>query len=49
MSSGAYVVKALDEGTWDDFAGLVERNNGIFWRLLVHRLPPGRRKERVGA
>jgi hypothetical protein len=29
MGSG-YTIKALDESTWQAFASLVERNNGIF-------------------
>ena len=32
-------VAALDAGTWDAFAELVERNNGIFggcWRIGYH-------------
>ena len=35
----AYVVKALDASTWDDFAALVERNNGVFggcWCIGFH-------------
>ena len=43
-----YTVKALDESTWPAFAGLVERNNGIFggcWCMGFHedreaRCPP---------
>ncbi len=34
-----YTVKALDESTWDAFAALVERNNGIFggcWCMGFH-------------
>jgi GNAT superfamily N-acetyltransferase len=34
-----YVVKALDESTWDAFAALVERNNGVFggcWCIGFH-------------
>lgn len=34
-----YVVKALDESTWEAFAALVERNNGIFggcWCMGFH-------------
>jgi GNAT superfamily N-acetyltransferase len=34
-----YAVKALDESTWDAFAALVERNNGIFggcWCIGFH-------------
>jgi GNAT superfamily N-acetyltransferase len=35
----AYTVKALDESTWDAFAALVERNNGVFggcWCMGFH-------------
>jgi GNAT superfamily N-acetyltransferase len=35
----SYVVKALDESTWDAFAALVERNNGVFggcWCMGFH-------------
>jgi hypothetical protein len=35
----AYVVKALDASTWDAFAALVERNNGVFggcWCVGFH-------------
>jgi hypothetical protein len=34
-----YTVKALDESTWDAFAALVERNNGVFggcWCMGFH-------------
>lgn len=34
-----YVVRALDESTWEPFAALVERNNGIFggcWCMGFH-------------
>jgi hypothetical protein len=34
-----YSVKALDESTWDAFAALVERNNGVFggcWCIGFH-------------
>ena len=34
-----YVVKALDESTWEAFAALVERNNGVFggcWCIGFH-------------
>ncbi|HVU78170.1 MAG TPA: hypothetical protein VHC67_11335 [Gaiellaceae bacterium] len=34
-----YAIKALDESTWDAFAELVERNNGVFggcWCLGFH-------------
>jgi hypothetical protein len=39
MAEPAYTVKALDESTWDAFAALVERNNGIFggcWCMGFH-------------
>jgi GNAT superfamily N-acetyltransferase len=47
-SAGAltYTVKALDETTWDAFAALVERNNGVFggcWCMGFH--PEGVGKE----
>jgi GNAT superfamily N-acetyltransferase len=35
----SYTVKALDESTWDAFAALVERNNGVFggcWCIGFH-------------
>ena len=35
----AYTIKALDESTWDAFATLVDRNNGVFggcWCLGFH-------------
>ena len=35
----SYAIKALDESTWAAFAGLVERNNGIFggcWCMAFH-------------
>jgi GNAT superfamily N-acetyltransferase len=41
-----YTVKALDESTWDAFAALVERNNGVFggcWCMGFH--PEGVGKE----
>ena len=34
-----YTIKALDETTWDAFAALVERNNGVFggcWCIGFH-------------
>ena len=34
-----YTIKALDETTWDAFAGLVEENNGVFggcWCIGFH-------------
>src|SRR6478672_8504789 len=42
----AYAIKALDETTWDAFATLVERNNGVFggcWCMGFH--PEGVGKE----
>jgi GNAT superfamily N-acetyltransferase len=39
VPSPAYTVKALDESTWDAFAALVERNNGVFggcWCMGFH-------------
>ena len=38
MGSG-YAIKALDESSWDAFAGLVEANNGVFggcWCMGFH-------------
>ena len=38
MGSG-FTIKALDESTWDAFAALVERNNGVFggcWCMGFH-------------
>jgi hypothetical protein len=46
MGQPAYTVKALDESTWDAFAALVERNNGVFggcWCMGFH--PEGVGKE----
>ena len=40
-----YSVKALDESTWDAFAALVERNNGVFggcWCMGFHGEGVGR-------
>ncbi|MES1246838.1 MAG: GNAT family N-acetyltransferase [Actinomycetota bacterium] len=40
----AYVIKPLDESTWDAFAALVEANNGIFggcWCIGFHQEPGG--------
>jgi GNAT superfamily N-acetyltransferase len=37
--STTYTIKALDETTWDAFAALVERNNGVFggcWCMGFH-------------
>jgi hypothetical protein len=39
MGESTYAVKALDESTWDAFAALVERNNGVFggcWCMGFH-------------
>ncbi len=39
MAGSRYAVKALDESTWEAFAALVERNNGIFggcWCIGFH-------------
>ena len=39
MTDAAYTVKGLDESTWDAFAALVDRNNGIFggcWCMGFH-------------
>src|SRR5271156_620416 len=49
----AYIVKALDESTWPAFAGLVERNNGVFggcWCMGFHEdskgtVPPKRERK----
>jgi GNAT superfamily N-acetyltransferase len=48
--SMAYTIKALDETTWDAFAALVDRNNGVFggcWCLGFH--PEGGDKELTAA
>ena len=45
-----YTVKALDETTWEAFAALVERNNGVFggcWCMGFH--PEGVGKETTAA
>jgi GNAT superfamily N-acetyltransferase len=45
-----YTIKALDESTWDAFAALVDRNNGIFggcWCLGFH--PEGGDKKLTAA
>jgi GNAT superfamily N-acetyltransferase len=45
-----YSIKALDESTWDAFAALVERNNGVFggcWCMGFH--PEGVGKETTAA
>ena len=39
MIETTYTIKALDESTWDAFAALVERNNGVFggcWCMGFH-------------
>ena len=39
LTDAAYTVKGLDESTWDAFAALVDRNNGIFggcWCMGFH-------------
>ena len=39
VETTAYTIKALDETTWDAFAALVERNNGVFggcWCIGFH-------------
>ncbi len=50
-----YTIKALDESTWDAFAALVDRNNGVFggcWCLGFHpeggdnELTPAMRRRR---
>ena len=49
-TASAYVVKALGDTTWADFAALVERNNGIFggcWCIGFH--PEGGRKDTTAA
>jgi GNAT superfamily N-acetyltransferase len=46
MPKATYAVKRLDETTWDAFAALVERNNGVFggcWCMGFH--PEGVGKE----
>jgi GNAT superfamily N-acetyltransferase len=48
--AAAYTVKALDERTWDAFAALVERNNGVFggcWCIGFH--PEGADKQTTPA
>ena len=50
MDESAYNVRALDESTWAAFAGLVERNNGVFggcWCMGFH--PEGVGKETTAA
>ncbi|MEZ5343342.1 MAG: hypothetical protein R2706_18460 [Acidimicrobiales bacterium] len=39
MAENAYTVRALDASTWDAYADLIERNNGVFggcWCLGFH-------------
>ena len=39
IENQTYTIKALDESTWDAFAALVERNNGVFggcWCMGFH-------------
>ena len=50
VETATYTVKALDESTWDAFAALVERNNGVFggcWCMGFH--PEGVGKETTAA
>ena len=59
VETTTYTIKALDETTWDAFAALVERNNGVFggcWCIGFHPeggdkkttpAPNRRRKQRV--
>ena len=50
MVESTFTVKALDESTWDAFAALVERNNGVFggcWCMGFH--PEGVGKETTPA
>ena len=45
MAEAAYSVKALDASTWEAFAALVERNNGVFggcWCMGFHPEGVGR-------
>lgn len=45
-----YTIKALDETTWDAFATLVERNNGVFggcWCIGFHPEGPDRQSAAV--
>lgn len=39
VETTAYTIKHLDESTWDRFAALVERNNGVYggcWCIAHH-------------
>jgi hypothetical protein len=50
MGESTYTVRPLDESTWDAFAALVERNNGVFggcWCMGFH--PEGVGKETTAA
>jgi GNAT superfamily N-acetyltransferase len=50
VETATYTIKALDESTWDAFAALVERNNGVFggcWCMGFH--PEGVGKETTAA
>ena len=50
MGEATYTVRALDESTWEAFAALVERNNGVFggcWCMGFH--PEGVGKETTAA
>jgi GNAT superfamily N-acetyltransferase len=54
VTEPVYTIKALDESTWDAFAALVERNNGVFggcWCMGFHpdgvgNTPPALNRER---
>jgi GNAT superfamily N-acetyltransferase len=49
-ATATYTVKALDQSTWDAFADLVEKNNGVFggcWCIGFH--PEGADKETTPA
>ena len=40
-----YAVKPLDATTWDAYAGLLDKHNGLWVRwLLVHVVPHARRQ-----
>jgi hypothetical protein len=57
-SAGAYTTKLLTPDTWDDFAALVEANNGVWggcWCMGFHpegvgqgRTPEGNREAKLG-
>lgn len=43
MAESTYTTRALDESTWESFATLVERNNGVFggcWCVAFHPKEP---------